>query len=165
MDVPPCSPTNYTPIHPMPPSPPSCLFIKRRFFSSAFALQQSFVLSSSNPFLKYQKNVSKVMTAVNNVIRLDKHQPIYNLWGKGEIKRCLCFICITIYQTHNIHKLFSENDYRAFDTAEILVELKRMSLFACKKVFVKLTKVRTAYMRFSNIGNIQKEEKKHLIKN
>ena len=60
---------------------------------------------------------------------------------------------LSIYQTPNIYKLFSENDNRAFDTAEILVELKRMSLFACKKVFVKLTKVRTAFIRLSNIRN------------
>ena len=73
---------------------------------------------------------------------------------------------LSIYQTPNIHtSFFSENDYRAFDTAEILVELKTMSMFACKNAFYKLTKVRTAYMRFSNIGNIQKEEKKHKIKN
>ena len=70
---------------------------------------------------------------------------------------------LSIYQTPNIHSS-SENDYRAFDTAEIFVELKTMNMFACKNAFYKLTKVRTAYMRFSNIGNIQKEEKKHLIK-
>ena len=74
---------------------------------------------------------------------------------------------LSIYQTPNIHtSFFSENDYRAFDTAEILVELKTMmSTFACKNAFYKLKKVRTAHMRFSNIGNIQKEEKKHLTKN
>ena len=27
---------------------------------------------------------------------------------------------------------FSENDYRAFNTAEILVELKTISMFACR---------------------------------
>ena len=75
------------------PLPSQLPFHQKAIFFSAFALQQSFALSSSNPFLKNQKIVSKVMTPVNNVIRLDKHQLIFNLWGKGEIKRCLCFIC------------------------------------------------------------------------
>ena len=35
---------------------------------------------------------------------------------------------------------FSENDYRAFDTAEILVELKTMSMFACRNRFYKINK-------------------------
>ena len=75
------------------PLPSQLPFHQKAIFFSAFALQQSFALSSSNPFLKNQKIVSKVMTPVNNVIRLDKHQLIFNLWGKGEIKRCLFFIC------------------------------------------------------------------------
>ena len=44
---------------------------------------------------------------------------------------------LSIYQTPNIYKLFSENDNRAFDTAEILVELKTMIMFAYRKAFYK----------------------------
>ena len=103
------------------------------------------------------------MTPVNNVIRLDNKHQLITRGGKGEIKRCLCFICQ--YQTPNIHKLFSENDYRAFDTAEFLLNLKQWVCSHAETGFIKLTKVRTAHMRFSNIGNIQKEEKKHFTKN
>ena len=60
---------------------------------------------------------------------------------------------------------FSENDFRAFDTAEFLLNLKQCICSHAETGFIKLTKVRTAHMRFSNIGNIQKEEKKHLTKN
>ena len=80
-------------------------------------------------------------------------------------KRGACVSFVNISNSQYTHKLFSENDYRAFDTAEVLVGFKTMSMFACRNAFDKLTKVRTAYIRFSNIGNIQKEEKKHLTKN
>ena len=122
------------------PLPSQLPFHQKAIFFSAFALQQSFAFSSSNPFLKNQKIVSKVMTPVNNVIRLDKHQLIFNLWGKGEIKRCLCFICQYIKLQIYTQAFFWEWLNRTFDSAEILVEFKTMSMFACRNAFYKLSK-------------------------
>ena len=39
-----------------------------------------------------------------------------------------------------MHKLFTENDYRAFDIAEIFVELNTMSMLACRNAFYKINK-------------------------
>ena len=148
------NPFNYPPI----PSlqflrcpPPQLPFHQKAIFFSAFTLQLSFAFSSSNPFLKNQKIVSKVMTPVNNGIRLDKHQLIFNLWGKGEIKRCLCFICQYIKLQIYTQAFFWEWLNRTFDSAEILVEFKTMSMFACRNAFYKLSKKRSAYMRFKFI--------------
>ena len=139
-------------------------FHQKAIFFSAFALQQSFALSSSNPFFKNKLNVSKVMTPVNNVIRLDnKHQLTYNSWGKGWDKEVPVFHLSISNSQYT--QAFSENDYRAFDTAEFLLNLKQWVCSHAETGFIKLTKVRTAHMRFSNIGNIQKEEKKHLTEN
>ena len=143
MHAPPPPPTNYPPIpsvSPMPPSPPSCLFIKRRFFSALSRCSSPSLSQAQTPSKKNQKIVSKVMTPVNNVIRLDKHQLIFNLWGKGEIKRCLCFICQYIKLQIYTQAFFWEWLNRTFDSAEILVEFKTMSMFACRNAFYKLSK-------------------------
>ena len=100
------------------------------------------------------------MTPVNNVIRLDnKHQLTYNSWGKGWDKEVPVFHLSISNSQYT--QAFSENDYRAFDTAEFLLNLKQWVCSHAETGFIKLTKVQTAHMRFSNIGNIQKEEKIH----
>ena len=87
----------------------------------------------SNP-----KIAIKVMTPVNNVIRLDnKHQLTYNSWGKGWDKEVPVFHLSISNSQYT--QAFSENDYRAFDTAEFLLNLKQWVCSHAETGFIKLT--------------------------